>query len=64
MGDTMTVVPNKPKTKIRGIRVPDELWEDAQRVAKARGEDVSAEVRAGLERYVRRNRDLLRGSAQ
>lgn len=52
-------VPNKPRTKIRGVRVPDELWEDAQRVAKAREEDVSAEIRAGLERYVKRNRHLL-----
>lgn len=59
MADTMALVPNKPRTKIRGVRVPDDLWEDAQRVAKARGEDVSAEVRAGLERYVKRNRHLL-----
>ncbi|WP_158597324.1 hypothetical protein [Microbacterium telephonicum] len=52
-------MPNKPRTKIRGVRVPDELWEDAQKIAKARGEDVSAEIRAGLERYVKRNRNLL-----
>lgn len=57
--DTMAVVPNKPRTPIRGVRVPTELWEDAQRVAEARGESVSDEVRAGLERYVKRNRALI-----
>ncbi|RLK47602.1 hypothetical protein C7474_2194 [Microbacterium telephonicum] len=56
---TLEPMPNKPRTKIRGVRVPDELWEDAQKIAKARGEDVSAEIRAGLERYVKRNRNLL-----
>lgn len=55
----MAIVPNKPKTPIRGIRVPDDLWDDSKAVAKARGEDVSVEVRAGLERYVKRNRHLL-----
>jgi len=53
------VSPNKPRTPIRGVRIPDELWEDAQRVAAARGESVSDEVRAALERYVKRNRALL-----
>lgn len=43
----------------RGICVACELWEDAQRVAEARGETVSDEVRASLERYVKRNRNLL-----
>lgn len=57
--DTMATVPNKPRTKIRGVRIPDDLWEDAQRVAEARGEAVSDEVRAALERYVKRNKDLL-----
>jgi len=55
----MVRVPNKPRTPIRGVRIPDELWEDAQRVAAARGEYVSDEVRAALERYVKRNRALL-----
>lgn len=41
----------------RGIS--DELWADAQAVAAARGESVSDEVRASLERYVKRNRKLL-----
>ena len=46
-------MPNKPATPIRGIRVPDELWQAAQRVASDRGETVSEAVRRLLERYVR-----------
>lgn len=56
----MVRVPNKPRTPIRSIRIADDLWADAQKVAAAKGEDVSAEVRAALERYVKRNRDLLK----
>lgn len=52
----MSTVPNQPKTKIRAVRVPDELWEAAQAVAAERGESVSDEIRAALERYVKRNR--------
>lgn len=51
---TLRRVPNQPKTTIRGIRVPDELWEAAKAKAAARGEDVSTVVRAALERYVKR----------
>ncbi len=54
IAETLPAVPNKPKTKIRGIRIPDDLWEDAQRVAAERGEDVSTVVRAALVRYVKR----------
>lgn len=52
----MYTVPNQPKTKIRAVRVPDDLWEAAQTVAAERGESVSDEIRAALERYVKRNR--------
>lgn len=52
----MSTVPNQPKTKIRAVRVPDELWEAAQAVAAKKGESVSDEIRRSLERYVRRNR--------
>jgi hypothetical protein len=38
---------------IRGIRVSDELWLAALRVAADRGETVSEVVRRALERYVR-----------
>lgn len=52
----MDTVPNQPKTKIRAVRVPDELWEAAQEVAASKGETVSDEIRSALERYVKRNR--------
>ena len=54
--DTLGAVPNKPKTPIRGVRIPDNLWQEAQRTAAERGESVSDEVRAALERYVKRHR--------
>ena len=47
-------MPNQPRTPIRGIRVPDELWEAAQQVAADKGETVSDEVRRSLERYVKK----------
>jgi predicted HicB family RNase H-like nuclease len=56
MTDIMGRVPNQPKTKIRAVRVPDDLWEAAQSVAAERGESVSDEIRRSLERYVKRNR--------
>lgn len=52
--ETLPAVPNQPKTKVRGIRVPDDLWAEAQRVAAERGEDVSSVARAALVRYVKR----------
>lgn len=52
----MYTVPNQPKTKMRSVRVPDELWDAAKAVADERAESVSDEIRRSLERYVRRNR--------
>lgn len=47
-------------TKHRTFRgIPDDLWAEAQAIAAARGETVSDEVRAAIERYVKRNRHLL-----
>jgi hypothetical protein len=43
-----------PKTTIRGVRVPNELWEAAQAKADERGDNLSAVIRAFLVRYVRR----------
>lgn len=40
------------KTKIRGVRVPDELWEQASAKAKRRHETVSAVIVRGLLAYV------------
>ena len=51
---TLTRVPNQPKTPVRGVRVPDELWEAAKAKAVERGEDLSTVIRAALERYVKR----------
>lgn len=54
MTPTLRSMPNQPRTPIRGIRIPNELWEAAQQVAADRGETVSDEVRRALERYVKR----------
>lgn len=55
MGDNESV-PNQPKTPIRGIRVPDELWDAARAKAVAAGENVSDVVRRALDDYVRESR--------
>ena len=39
--------------KIRNIRVPDKVWDDAQAAAEERGENLSEEVRKFLERYAK-----------
>lgn len=41
--------------KGRLVRVDDDLWQDAQRVAAQRDENVSEVVRAALRRYVKRH---------
>lgn len=46
-------------TRLRPVRIDDELWSDALTVAAARGESVSEEIRRALKRYVRRNQALL-----
>lgn len=46
-------VPNQPATPTRSVRVPDELWQAALRVAHDRGETVTEVVLRALERYVR-----------
>lgn len=47
-------MPNKPKTPLRSVRIPDELWHAAQAAAKENGEVLSDVIRAALERYVKR----------
>jgi len=42
------------KTTIRGIRIPDELWAQAQAKAESEGRSVSDVLRTYLERWVRR----------
>jgi predicted transcriptional regulator len=45
-------VPNQPKTPLRALRVPDDLWHRAQAVAKERGETLSDVMRDALWDYV------------
>lgn len=46
-------MPNAPKTPLRAIRIPDDLWAASQEAAQVRGENISAVVRRSLERYVK-----------
>jgi hypothetical protein len=46
-------MPNQPKTKARGVRVPDDLWRAAQARAEERGETVTDVIVRALKRYVR-----------
>lgn len=50
----MTRVPNKPKTPLRSFRIPDDIYEAAQKKAAEKGETVSDVVRRALERYGKR----------
>jgi hypothetical protein len=45
-------VPNQPATPIRSVRVSDDLWETAQKVASDRGETVTDVIIRALTRYV------------
>ena len=56
MTETIGVMPNKPKTTLRNVRVDDELWNAALATAQGRGETVSEVVRAALAQYVKKNR--------
>lgn len=51
--DTAAATP--PSLRGRSVRVDDELWDEAMRVAAERGDNVSELVRAGLRRYVQRH---------
>jgi len=46
-------------TTLRNIRVAEPLWSAARAVAEAREETVSDVLRAALERYVARNRQVI-----
>lgn len=46
-------MPNQPATPHRTVRVPDELWHAAQRIAADRGETVTDVIVRALTRYVR-----------
>jgi metal-responsive CopG/Arc/MetJ family transcriptional regulator len=50
-------MPNQPATTIRGIRIPDELWEEAKAIAQDEGFASASEmVRDCLERRVAEHR--------
>lgn len=57
-------VADDPRTPIRTLRVPPELWDRAMRIAEKRGESLSQIMRAALERYVRRHEHELGEDAQ
>lgn len=52
--DTTDVVEDRdvPETKVRTVRVDDELWEAAQAKAKRRRETVAAVIKRALLAYV------------
>ena len=47
-------MPNAPKTPLRNVRVPDDLWVAAMSKALERGESLSEVIRRALEKYVQR----------
>lgn len=52
-GPSVRRVPNQPATPNRTVRVPDEVWDAAKRVAADRGETITSVIIRALERYVR-----------
>lgn len=46
-------MPNQPATPTHSVRVSDELWEAARKVAADRDETLADVIRRALERYVR-----------
>lgn len=52
-GAVMTPMPNQPKTPMRSLRVPDDLWAASKRRAEERGETLTAAIIRFLRRYSR-----------
>ncbi len=50
-------MPNQPATPHRSLRIPDEEWEEALRIARDRGETLTDVVRRALRRYIREHGD-------
>ena len=44
-------------TRKRGIRIDDELWDEAQQTAKRRGDNLSFIIRDRLREYVEDNQE-------
>lgn len=51
MGERLVTNQPRPDNPARTVRVDDELWSAARRVAAERGESVSAVIRRALEAY-------------
>ena len=47
--------PPYPGTRLRPVRVEDELWDEGKNVTAAQGTSNSAVMRAALRRYIRRH---------
>lgn len=48
-------MPNQPKTPLRAVRVPDDIWTAAQERAAAEGKTLTAVIVAALRRYAKRH---------
>jgi NRPS condensation-like uncharacterized protein len=46
-------MPNQPKTPLRSVRIPDDLWAAAKARADERGETVTDAIIRALRRYAR-----------
>lgn len=46
-------MPNQPATPNRTLRIPDEIWDEAMRIAHGNGETVTDVVTRALVRYIR-----------
>lgn len=56
-GGRLSRMPNQPATTIRGIRIPDDLWEEAKAIAQDEGFSSASEmVRDCLERRVAKHK--------
>lgn len=48
-------MPNQPRTPVRSVRVPDELWDRARFIAEDRGITMTAVLNELLAKWVRQN---------
>lgn len=55
----MGSVPNQPKTTAKNFRIEDDVWLEAQAVAKAQDTKISAVLRDFVYKYVEEHRDLI-----
>lgn len=46
-------MPNQPRTPVHSVRVDDETWQAAKRIAEDRGETLAEVIRRALLRYIK-----------